>query len=57
MKYTIVKISEIMKLQVGERANFDGITVSIAVAGALRPLSSYSATASVMKRKKINGLD
>ena len=40
----------LMKLQVGERANFDGITVSIAVAGALRPLSSYPATASVMKR-------
>ena len=37
MKYTIVKISEIIKLQVGEGANFDGITVSIAVAGALRP--------------------
>ena len=51
MKYTIVKISEIMKLQVGERANFDGISVSIAVAGALRPLSSYPATASVMKRE------
>ena len=45
MKYTI------MKLQVGERANFDGISVSIAVAGALRPLSSYPATASVMKGK------
>jgi len=40
-----------MKLQVGERANFEGISVSIAVAGALRTLSSYPATESVMKGK------
>ena len=39
------------KLENGERAFKHGITVSTAVAGALRPLSSYPATASVMKEK------
>jgi len=38
----------LMKLQVGERAKFDGITVSIAVAGGFSPLITLSpATVSV----------
>jgi len=32
----------LMKLQVGERAKFDGITVSIAIAGGSSPLITLS---------------
>jgi len=45
------------KLENGERAFKHGITVSTAVAGALRPFHHSSCNSIRYEKEKINGLD